>query len=147
MTLFTLSKNIVFSYQGYPGFQKTQLEENLRKDLRQSHFKFDDPNNYESYSHAIHKDLNDQSKQINNLGLFKTLANDLRKSHFVLGNDPRDLRSVQQETHKDIHGRASALNPELAKDLRRHHFTLGEGKLRGDTIYRTEYVWKEATDD
>jgi len=122
------------------------LEEELKKDLRRSHFKLsDDPIEYKSHSHATHTNLLDQSKKINTQGVFKELAQDLRKNHFEYGTDPNNFTTQMRDTFKGIRGKPSDLVGELKNDLRRNHFEYGtSNELHDKTSYKIDYTWKQA---
>lgn len=42
--------------------------------------------------------------KINSLGVFKELAQDLRKNHFDYGNDPAQFQSTSQAGYKGLQG-------------------------------------------
>jgi len=132
----------------FVGAKKAQLEESLAKDLRQSHFRFDGPMNYESYSHAMHKDVLDEAKAINPRGVNKELADDLRRNHFEYGMERNDFKTSQRDAYKGLGGKSSVLERELANDLRRNHFDVGNpGPFWKDTTYRVNFTWKDPQDD
>jgi hypothetical protein len=132
----------------YQDPKKAKLDENLSKDLKQSHFKFDTPMQYESYSHGVYKDVLDKAKEINPKGTMTELANDLRRNHFEYGNDYNQFRTSQRDAYQGLAGKSSTLEKELANDLRRNHFDVGtNGKLAKDTTYRVNFEWKVAQDD
>jgi len=133
----------------YKDAKKAQLDEALSKDLRQSHFRFDGPTHYESYSHGIYKDVLDKAKEINPKGTMKELANDLRRNHFDYGNDPNLYKTSQRDAYKGMGGKSSELEKELKTDLRRNHFDIGNnpGPFWKDTTYRVNYDWKVAEDE
>jgi len=128
--------------------KKAQLDPNLAKDLRQSHFRFNEPMKYESYSHSMHKDILDKAKEINPKGKMKDLADDLRKNHFEYGNESGQFKTSQRDAYRGLHGKSSTLERELANDLRRNHFDVGEkGPFWKDTTYRVNFTWKDPQDD
>lgn len=125
------------------------MDPTLSKDLRQSHFRFDGPTHYESYSHGAFKDVLDKAKEINPKGTMTELANDLRRNHFDYGTDPNLFKTSQRDAYKGIAGKSSELERELANDLRRNHFDIGNnpGPMWKDTTYRINHTWKVAEDD
>lgn len=131
---------IILSFVNFGGVFKATLEEGLRKDLRKSHFNFGDSTQFESLSHATHKNLAEESKKINSLGVFKELAQDLRKNHFDYGNDAANFTSTSAAGYKGISGPPSDLDKELAHDLRKHHFKYGTNdKIADMTQYRDTF--------
>jgi hypothetical protein len=131
----------------YQDAKKAKLDEHLAKDLRASHFRFNDPMNYESYSHAMHKDILDQAKSINSKGQMKELADDLRRNHFEYGMDGGNFKTSQRDAFKGLTGPSSVLERELMKDLRRNHFDIGAGPSAKETTYRVAHTWKQPSDD
>lgn len=128
--------------------KKAMLDPNLAKDLRQSHFRFNEPMKYESYSHSQHKDILDKAKEINPKGKMKDLADDLRKNHFEYGNENGQFKTSMRDAYRGINGKSSVLERELANDLRRNHFDVGEkGPFWKDTTYRVNFTWKDPQDD
>jgi len=161
-TLRDRSSNIVLGYSApeikseaqsqfvaFKDAKKATLDPTLSKDLRQSHFRFDGPMHYESYSHGAFKDVLDKAKEINPKGTMTELANDLRRNHFDYGTDPNLFKTSQRDAYKGIAGKSSELERELANDLRRNHFDIGNnpGPFWKDTTYRVNYDWKVAEDD
>jgi len=132
----------------FAGAKKAQLDESLAKDLRQSHFRFDGPTNYESYSHSVHKDVLDKAKELNPKGTMTELADDLRRNHFEYGMERNDFRTSQRDAYRGLGGKSSVLEKELANDLRRNHFDVGNpGPFWKDTTYRVNFTWKDPQDD
>lgn len=83
-------------------------------------------------------------KQIPNLGKDKD-TNNLRASHFKLGDDINPYLTTSAVQNKDIEN-AGRCNPSLDEnaknDLRRSHFALGNNKPDFETTFRAEYYDK-----
>jgi hypothetical protein len=109
----------------------------LKNDIRKSHLKFDQPNDWlTNYNNQFQYDprLADQSK------LDPNLLKDLRATHFKLGYDD----GIGNSTYYDNYV-PQPLSFKAAQDpgLQNSHIPLfKEGEFNGDTTYNSDFVPK-----
>lgn len=77
------------------------------------------------------------------------LINTIKKSHFVLGENPNDFKTMNgcmfNYNPEDAKNAKSDLNKNLLQDLTATHYKLGYGDNYGTTTYNASYVPPRAT--
>lgn len=79
----------------------------------------------------------------NSLGAAKALSNDLRRQHFVLGNEPGDMTTQYHLNYNKLQKdrEAAKLNVEQLNDVKKSHFYLGDKSRIGITHYVDQHRW------
>lgn len=129
-------------YKAHEGAKAADLEDSLKKDLRSSHFKFDDvkTNQYKTLTQASYVPKAGEPNKLD-----EALKKDLQTNHFKLGAGNNFWATTSGSAYQAQNGKPSSLDPNLAKDLRANHFNHGDGKWQQTscTEYRSNYFWKE----
>ncbi|CAD8205244.1 unnamed protein product [Paramecium pentaurelia] len=106
-----------------PSGKAAQLSEKVLKDLRSSHFGFNDYNGRNTFMTTKQMEsLNQQQGYPNQLD--SHTSNNLKSHHFTLGQNNVDLISQTHDIHRPLDGKPSVLNQQQANNLRKNHFEL-----------------------
>ncbi|CAD8079471.1 unnamed protein product [Paramecium primaurelia] len=106
-----------------PSGQAAQLSDKQLKDLRSSHFEFNDHSGKNTFVTTKQMEaLNYPQGYPNKLDPLAS-AN-LRSHHFTLGHNREDLISQTHDIHRHLDGKPNTLNQQQANNLRKHHFVL-----------------------
>ncbi|CAD8188402.1 unnamed protein product [Paramecium octaurelia] len=105
-----------------PSGKAAQLSEKLLKDLKSSHFGFNDDSGRNTFMTTQMATLNKQQGSPNKLD--PLVSANLKSHHFTLGQNEGDLISQSHDIHRPLDGKPNVLNKFQANDLRRNHFEL-----------------------
>jgi len=127
--------------------KEKKIIDDVIKSIKNSHFNLGNmKNNYSTVMHSSYR-FNPNEAQNAQGVLDKKLLNDLRSTHYILGDD----NIVKQTTQRRDYIPHNVLNNKANKPLlQRSHFRLGEqnnNKFEGETIYMSDYIPKELPKD
>eukprot|EP01015_Nassula_variabilis_P030122 TRINITY_DN6580_c0_g1_i1.p2 TRINITY_DN6580_c0_g1~~TRINITY_DN6580_c0_g1_i1.p2 ORF type:complete len:180 (+),score=15.70 TRINITY_DN6580_c0_g1_i1:260-799(+) len=127
-----------------PGRQQiNEIDPNVKKDLRSSHFKFNETKNnqFKTTTMLDYGSKIEASRNFNDPGDHLKVKNSLRQSHFTLGNEKTNYTTVKEATYKNLAAERQFLDPNQESNLRKHHFNLGTGESDYRSVYKKEYKW------
>ena len=126
--------------------EKKQIDD-LIKTIKNSHFNLGDmKNDYHTVMHNSYQ-FNPNDAQNAKGVLDRQLLNDLRSTHYILGDDNVAKQTTQRRDYIPYNVKNIKSNKPL---LQQSHFQLGEqnnNKFEGNTIYMSDYVPKELPPD
>ena len=126
--------------------KKKQIDE-LIKNIKNSHFNLGDmKNDYNTVMYSSYQ-FNPNDAQTAKGVLDQQLLNDLRSTHYILGDDNVAKQTTQRRDYIPYNIRNIKINKPL---LQQSHFNLGEqnnNRFEGNTIYMSDYIPKELPRD
>ena len=126
--------------------EKKQIDD-LIKTIKNSHFNLGDmKNDYNTVMHNSYQ-FNPNDAQNAKGVLDKQLLNDLRSTHYILGDDNIVKQTTQRRDFIPYNVKNLKANKPL---LQKSHFGLGEqnnNKFDGETIYMSDYIPKDLPPD
>ena len=126
--------------------EKKQIDE-LIKNIKNSHFNLGDmKNDYNTVMYSSYQ-FNPNDAQTAKGVLDQQLLNDLRSTHYILGDDNVAKQTTQRRDYIPYNIRNIKINKPL---LQQSHFNLGEqnnNRFEGNTIYMSDYIPKELPRD
>ena len=126
--------------------EKKQIDD-LIKTIKNSHFNLGDmKNDYNTVMYNSYQ-FNPNDAQNAKGVLDRQLLNDLRSTHYILGDDNVPKQTTQRRDYIPYNVKNMKGNKPL---LQKSHFKLGEqnnNKFEGNTIYMSDYVPKELPPD
>ena len=126
--------------------EKKRIDD-LIKTIKNSHFNLGDMKN--DYNTVMYNSYQFNPNEAQNAKgvLDKKLLNDLRSTHYILGDDNIVKQTTQRRDYVPYNIENNKTNKPL---LQRSHFKLGErnnNKFEGETIYMSDYIPKELPPD
>ena len=126
--------------------EKKQIDDTI-KIIKNSHFNLGDmKNDYNTVMSSSYK-FNPNEAQNAKGVLDRQLLNDLRSTHYKLGDDNIVKQTTQRRDYVPYNVKLSRANKPL---LQNSHFNLGDqnkNKFEGETIYMSDYIPKELPAD
>jgi len=126
--------------------EKKQIDDVI-KTIKNSHFDLGDmKNDYNTVMSSSYQ-FNPNDAQNAKGVLDRQLLNDLRSTHYILGDDNVVKQTTQRRDYVPYNVKNNLANKPL---LQNSHFNLGEqnnNKFEGETIYMSDYIPKELPPD